>query len=117
MTQEKDVVLIHFEDKPAGFARVESILPDAKKDWYHVKMLLLQIPLQTVTWILKNDYINGTEYTMGGNRMRLERVVCPDDGPARDTGETDAQKTSSSPATDNRFSKGKVISLSNIKKR
>lgn len=78
MATENDIVLIHFEDQPAGFARIESIAADAKKDWYHVKLLLLQVPLQTVTWILKNDYINGAEFTMGGNRMRLERVVCPE---------------------------------------
>jgi hypothetical protein len=77
MATEKDIVLIHVEDQPAGFARIESILPDAKKDWYHVTLLLLQVPVQTVTWILKNDYINGVEYTMGGNRMRLDLVESP----------------------------------------
>ncbi|MFZ5573288.1 MAG: hypothetical protein ACOZF0_23035 [Thermodesulfobacteriota bacterium] len=116
MTQEKDIVLIYFEDKPAGFARVESIQPDAKKDWYHVKLLLLQIPLQTITWILKNDYINGAEYTMGGNRMRLERVVPPEEPAQRD--ETAEPETPSpSHSGSDSAPKGKVISLSTIKKR
>ena len=44
MTVENDLVLIYFEEKPLAFARIESILPDSKKDWYHVKLLLLQIP-------------------------------------------------------------------------
>ena len=79
MTAENDIVLIHYEDTPAGFARIESIEADHKPDWYHVKLLLLQIPLQTVTWILREAYINGGEYTMGGNRMRLEKVICPED--------------------------------------
>jgi len=79
MTQKNDIILIYFEDKPAGFARVEDILPDHKKDWYHIKLLMLQIPLQTVTWILKDIYIEGAEFTMGGNRMRLEKVVAPDE--------------------------------------
>lgn len=77
MANENDVVLIYFEDKPAGFARIEDISPDVKKDWYTVKLLLLQIPLQTVTWILKASYIDGAEFTMNGNRMRLETVESP----------------------------------------
>jgi hypothetical protein len=78
MATENDIVLIYFEDQPFTFARVEEILPDSKKDWYHIKLLLLQIPLQTVTWILKDAYINGDEFTMGGKRMRMEKVVAPD---------------------------------------
>ena len=78
MAREKDVVLIYFEDNPVGFARIEEILPDSKKDWYHVKLLLLQLPLQTVTWILRDVYIDGEEFTMNGNRMRIEEVVCPE---------------------------------------
>lgn len=77
MAQEKDIILIYYEDQPAGFARIEAISPDVKKDWYHVKLLLLQVPLQTVTWILRDVYINGEEFTMGGNRLRLEKVEAP----------------------------------------
>ena len=78
MTTENDIVLIHFEDQPLGFARIEQILPDHKPDWYHVKLLMLQIPLQVVSWILRDRYISGDEFTMNGKRMRLERVVSPD---------------------------------------
>jgi hypothetical protein len=77
MAVENDLVLIYFEDKPLAFARIESILPDSKKNWYHVKLLLLQIPLQVVTWILKDVYISGTEFTMNGKKMRLEKVESP----------------------------------------
>jgi hypothetical protein len=77
MTGVNDIVLIHMEDQPLTFARIESIEPDVKPGWQHVKLLLLQIPLQVVTWILRDAYIDGAEYTMGGNRMRLERVECP----------------------------------------
>ena len=79
MTKENDVVLIYVENMPAGFARVESILADSKKDWYHIKLLFLQIPLQVVTWILKDSYINGEEFSMAGKKMRLERVKCPEE--------------------------------------
>ncbi|MGD8701971.1 MAG: hypothetical protein PVG51_06930 [Desulfosarcina sp.] len=78
MAAENDIVLIHFEDQPLGFARIEQILPDNKPDWFHVKLLMLQIPLQVVTWILRDRYIAGDAFTMNGKRMRLERVVSPD---------------------------------------
>ena len=72
-----DVVLIYLEDAPVSFARVESILPDAKKDWYHIKLLMLKIPLQAVTWLLKDDYINGHEFHMSGKKMKIETVESP----------------------------------------
>lgn len=77
MATINDIVLIHLEESPVSFARIESILPDAKKDWYHVKLLMLQIPLQVVTWILKDEYINGEEFFMNGKQMRLKKVECP----------------------------------------
>jgi len=77
MTKENDVVLIYLEDQPISFARIEDISPDIKKDWYHVKLLLLQVPLQVVTWILRDIYINGQEFTMEGKKVRLERVISP----------------------------------------
>ncbi len=79
MTTTNDIVLVYYEDMPFSYARVESILPDAKRDWYHIKLLLFQVPLETVTWILKDTYINGDEFTMGGKRMRLEKIVAPYD--------------------------------------
>ncbi len=79
MTKEKDIVLIYIENIPVSFARIESIIADSKKDWYHTKLLFLQIPLQVVTWILKDAYINGEEFSMGGKKMRLELVKCPEE--------------------------------------
>lgn len=81
MTVENDIVLIYMEDTPVSFARVEDIQADSKKDWYHIKLLMLQIPLQVVTWILKDDYINGEEFYMGGKKMKLERVESPAEAP------------------------------------
>jgi len=49
MAVENDIVLIYLEDNPLTFARIESIEADHKPDWYHVKFLMLQIPLQVVT--------------------------------------------------------------------
>jgi len=74
MAIEGDVVLIYHENNPTVFARVEDIKPDFKKDWYHVTLLLLTIPTQAVTWILKDAYIEGEEFTMDGKPMKLEAV-------------------------------------------
>ncbi|MFA6008841.1 MAG: hypothetical protein WC799_02580 [Desulfobacteraceae bacterium] len=77
-TGVKDIVLIHLEDKPFSFARIEDIRDDWKKGWYHVTLLFFQVPLQVVTWILRDSYIDGVEFTMDGNRVRLEKVVAPE---------------------------------------
>ena len=77
MAEIKDIVLIYMEDAPVSFARIEDIVPDHKKDWYQIRLLMLQIPLQVVTWILKADYINGDVFSMNGKSMRLEKVVAP----------------------------------------
>ena len=79
MAKENDVVLIYYEDQPITFARIENISPDIKKDWFNVKLLMLQVPLQMTTWILRDIYINGQEFTMDGKKMRLEQVVCPEE--------------------------------------
>jgi len=94
MTRENDIVLIYFEDQPFSFARIEDLSPDIKKNWCQVKLLMLQIPLQVVTWTLKEAYIDGAEFTMGGKRMRFEKVVVPESEPpaADDSGhETDSK--------------------------
>ena len=79
MTQENDIVLIHFENTPIAFARIEEIFPDKVRDWFNVKLLLLQLPLKTVIWTLREAYINGDTFTMGGKEVRLERIECPED--------------------------------------
>ena len=113
MATEKDLVLIYFEGKPLAFARIESILPDSKKDWYHVKLLLLQIPLQVVTWILKDAYISGTEFTMNGKKMRLEKVESPVEP---ETSELQKDKETTKQTMQNE--KGaKVISLQDLKRK
>lgn len=72
---EGDVVLIHYQEKPAAYARIEAIEPDVKKDWYQVTFLFLTIPSQSVTWILREEYINGAPFTMGGQPVRLGEVT------------------------------------------
>jgi hypothetical protein len=74
VNREGDVVLIHYQDQPMAYARIEGISPDVKKDWYQVTLLFLTLPAQSVTWILRDEYINGSSFTMGGQAMRLEKV-------------------------------------------
>lgn len=69
-----DVVLIYYEEEPAFFARIESIEPDTKKGWFRVQLLVLTIPLGTITWILREEYINGVPFTMEGKPLRIEAV-------------------------------------------
>ena len=38
MNIEGDVVLVYFQEKPVFYARIESIMPDMKKNWYQVKI-------------------------------------------------------------------------------
>ena len=109
MAVENDLILIHHEDQPVLFARVESILPDAKPGWYHVKLLLLQVPLRVVTWILRDVYIDGQEFTMNGQRMRLEKVIAPTEA---DPTPAEEPQSSAKP----RPNGGQVISLKDIKK-
>jgi hypothetical protein len=110
MAVENDIVLIYFEDKPLSYARIEEILPDAKPNWYHVRLLLLQFPLQVVTWILRDIYINGDEFTMDGKRIRLERIVAPQ--PAEMPPDPEDEKTM------RKRSRGdNVISLKDLKKK
>jgi len=116
MAQENDIVLIYIEDKPLAFARIESILSDAKPDWYHVKLLFLQVPLQVVTWILRDTYINGETFTMGGKKMRMEKVVCPrDDQPLQEQNSDPIPDGKKEKAT--KSNKNKVISLVDLKKK
>jgi len=124
MARENDVVLIYLEDSPVSFARVESIEPDSKKDWYQIKLLMLQIPVQVVTWILKDLYINGEEFFMGGKRMRLEVVECPEeedvlaDLPApEDEGQEAAPPKEEAPETSSPKGGGKIISLAEVKRQ
>jgi hypothetical protein len=110
MVNENDVVLIYLEDEPLIFARVEQFTPDIKADWFHVKLLLLQLPLQPVSWILRDAYINGDEFTMNGKRMRIEPVVCPEI-PGEKAEENNSHQT------DKKTTGAKVISLADLKKK
>lgn len=77
VTTIHDLVCIYIENKPAFFARIEDIVPDVKRGWWKVRLLVLTSPLQIFTWILEESQINGAPFTMGGTPIMLEKVVSP----------------------------------------
>jgi len=108
MAAENDIVLIYVEENPMAFARIEGILPDSKPDWYHVQLLIFQVPLQVVTWILRDIYINGETFSMNGKQMRLECIQAPE------TLSEPIKESTDGPG--NSKPKGAVISLKDFKK-
>jgi hypothetical protein len=74
INREGDLILVHYEDQPVVYARIQAIEPDIKRDWFQVTMLILSIPYQVVTWILREEYVNGAPFTMGGKGMKFEKV-------------------------------------------
>lgn len=103
MTDIGDIVLVHMEDEPVFYARVEDIAADAKKDWYQVNLRILSPEVDNcITWILKDAYIQGTEFTMQGERIRMEKLPPPS---ALQKGKKEEGKAKKSAEA------GKVISL------
>jgi hypothetical protein len=77
MATINDVVLIHVDNKPGFYARIEEINPDVKPGWWQVRLLVFTFPLQVFTWILDEFQIEGAAFTMGGTPIRLEPVISP----------------------------------------
>jgi len=113
MAAINDLVLVHIDQKPGFYARIEDITPDVKPGWWQVKLLVLAFPLQVFTWTLDESQINGEPYTMGGTPVRVEKVVTPvervekpaDDAPLKELGNNEKREG------------GKVVSLSDRKKK
>ncbi len=72
MVRIGDVVLVYHRDRASFFARIDSIEPDIKKGWYNVQLLILTLPIRAVTWILREEYLNGIPFTMEDNPVRIE---------------------------------------------
>ena len=122
MTTEGDLVLVYVDNQPAFFARIEAIFADVKPHWFHVRMLVLQVPLVVISWILREPYINGEEFTMGGRPMRMEKVVAPnvaDENTAMPGSEVEGTPTAPTdpdrPAV--KKEEGKVVSLNDRRKK
>ena len=116
-TDINDLVLIHMDEKPATYARIEDIDPDVKPGWWRVKLLILTLPLQVATWILEKAQIDGTPFTMGGTPVRLEKVVAPEIPDMKEPPPPPpAEQKEGEQGSEKEEEKGKIISLSDRKK-
>ena len=77
MAAINEIVLIHVDNKPGFYARIEDISPDVKSGWWQVRLLVLTFPLQVFTWILDEFQLEYAPFTMGGTPIRMEPVVSP----------------------------------------
>lgn len=110
MASINDLVLVHVDEKPGFYARVEDISPDDKAGWWQVQLLVLTFPLQHFTWILDEFQLEGAGFTMGGTPIRIEPVVSPfirEEQPPAEP-EPDGQKKPAS---------AKIVSLADRRKK
>jgi hypothetical protein len=77
LVQPRDVILVHVDDKPSFYARVEEILLDRKPGWQQLRFQVLTLPPQELTWILEPSQIDGEAFSMGGTPVRIERLADP----------------------------------------
>jgi len=77
MVTTHDIVLIHVDNKPGFYARIEELTTDVKPGWWQVRLMVFTFPLQMFTWILDEFQLDGAPFTMGGTPIRMERVVSP----------------------------------------
>jgi hypothetical protein len=114
MATVRDIVLVHVDNKPGFYARIEEINPDVKPGWWQVRLLVLTFPLQVFTWILDEYQLEGAEFTMGGTPIRMEPVVSPiEEERLRKEQEEEKQQESRQTAKKN----AKVVSLSERRKK
>ena len=80
-TDVGDIVLVVAkEPQMLIYALVSNITRDSsrKDEWYHLELVFLSIPPQTVTWTLRNEQMTGQElFTMDGNERFVKAIVIP----------------------------------------
>ena len=111
--KEQDLILVHIDEQPAFFARVEGFTADQKPKWWHVKLLVLNVPLQITSWILRLEQLNGELFTMQGTSIRIEKVVAP----AENAEKPDLKVEQSSPASPSENKKTSHIEMPNQTQR
>jgi len=71
------VVIAAKEPQMLLYAHVDDIERDTgrKDEWWNVKMSMLSIPIQKITWTLRTEQITGQEiFTMGGEERFIQGV-------------------------------------------
>ncbi|MDA8413593.1 MAG: hypothetical protein M0023_07365 [Desulfobacteraceae bacterium] len=114
MAAINEIVLVHVDNKPGFYARIEDITPDVKPGWWQVRLLVLTFPLQVFTWILDEFQLEYAPFTMGGTPIQLEPVVSPmeEDRREQEQQELDARKRLRQEGTNS-----KVVSLADRRKK
>ena len=113
MLLESDLVLVHVDNKPGFYARIETIVPDAKPGWWQVQLLVLTFPLQVFTWILDEQQLAESPFTMGGTPLRLEKLASPFITAPSVEDEPEPQKNTTQPVALGQ----KVVSLADRRKK
>jgi hypothetical protein len=108
MATINDLVLVHVDNKPGFYARIEDITPDVKRGWWVVKLLVLTFPLQVYTWILDESQIGGAPFTMGGTPLALEKIASPE---AAVAGDKPGDRGSETAGDSREGARTKVVSL------
>ncbi len=72
-TAPGDIILVGM---PSGvfYGMVESIVPDGKKNWFHLKFKLLILPPVEITWILRAPQMSGDIFTINNEPHFLVAV-------------------------------------------
>jgi len=71
------VLLVAKKPQMLLFGLVTDIKRDSsrKDEWWHVRMQILSVPLQSVTWTLRLEQFTGREiFTMGGEQHFIQAV-------------------------------------------
>ena len=69
-----EVVAISIDGKPSVYGRIEGYDADRRPRWYQVDILLLTFPPQNLTWILREEQIDGEPFTMDGVPVEIKTV-------------------------------------------
>jgi len=117
MAAINDIVLVHVDNKPGFYARVEDISPDVKPGWWQVRLLVLTFPLQVFTWILDEFQLEYAPFTMGGTPIRLEPVVSPMEEERQQQEQQEQQELEERKRLRQEGGSSKVVSLADRRKK
>lgn len=106
MLSSGDVVAVYFDNTPSVYARIEMISSDIKPHWYQIRLLFLSFPPQEATWILREKYLEGSEFTMKDIPIKIIPLSKPS------TGETSVQSKHHE-----KSSTGSVLSFVDFRKK
>jgi hypothetical protein len=101
-----DVVAIYFDNKPSVYARIEMITPDIKPHWYQIRLLFLSFPPQETTWILREEYLEGSDFTMKDIPIRITPL-----------GKPGIEEQASHDLPEKKPGQGEVLSLDKFRKK